>query len=77
MAEHIYQGLEPAPMIHRLLLENANVLLSITQSDREVTYDYADCPFSFQTLTGNTADGLSYLLAQANHVNSFGIFSHP
>lgn len=47
MAEHIYQGLEPAPMIHRLLLENANVLLSITQSDREVTYDYADCPFSF------------------------------
>lgn len=71
MAEHVYQDLKPAPMIHRLLQENAIVLLNIIQSDREVTYDDTDCPFSSQTVTENIANGLSYLLAL---VKSFGIF---
>lgn len=61
-------------MIHRLLLRNVTVLLNITESDRKVTYDDADCSFSFQTVTANISNGLSYLLAKANHINSFGIF---
>lgn len=32
MAEHLYQDLEPAPMIHTDLLENETVSLSVIQS---------------------------------------------